>query len=107
MFTFEDLQTAAGAAAAAGLVMVLVQLIKAVLPGLFNRLTGALWAFLGTAIIYVIGAVVLAPGWAGPNDGLAYFLSWVTCATAALGIHVAANAGTTTFVKSTPKPPDQ
>lgn len=98
-FTFEDLTTAAGAAAAAGLVMVLVQLLKAVAPGLFVRMTGALWAFIGTAVLYLIGAVVLAPSWANANAGLAYFIAWVTAATAAVGIHVAATVGGATFIK--------
>ena len=98
-FTFQDLTTAAGAAAAAGLVMVLVQLLKAVAPGLFARATGALWAFLGTAVLYLIGAVVLAPTWPDSNAGLAYFIAWVTAATAAVGIHVTANLGAATFIK--------
>ena len=98
-FTFEDLTTAAGAAAAAGLVMVLVQLLKAVLPQLFARLTGALWAFIGTAVLYLVGALVLAPSWANANAGLAYFIAWVTAATAAVGIHAAATQGAATFVK--------
>lgn len=103
-FTFQDLTTAAGAAAAAGLVMVLVQLLKAVVPSLFARLTGALWAFLLTAVLYVVGAVVLAPTWADANAGLAYFIAWVTAATAAVGIHSAATQGAATFVKAKAPP---
>ena len=98
-FTFQDLATAAGAAAAAALVMALVQLLKAVLPGLFARMTGALWAFLLSAALYLVGAVVLAPTWPDANAGLAYFIAWVTCALAAVGIHVTAQQGASTFVK--------
>lgn len=98
-FTWQDLSTAAGAAAAAALVMVLVQILKQVVPPLFDRLTGAAWAFIGTAAIYLVGAFVLAPSWVDANAALAYFISWVACAVAALGIHGIANAGTGTFVK--------
>lgn len=103
-FTFEDLTTPGGMAAAAALIMALVQILKAVAPGLFARMTGALWAFIGTAVLYVIGAVVLAPTWANANAGLAFFIAWVSCALIALGIHGVASSGTTTFIRAAGDP---
>jgi hypothetical protein len=82
--TFEDLLNAAGAVVAAGIVTTLVQLIKAVLPTLDARVSGALMAFVLSGILYVLAAVQV--GVADLNGGLNVFLAWLACATAAVGI---------------------
>lgn len=99
-FNFEDLTTAAGAAAVAGLAVLMVQLLKAVLPSLFKYVTGALVAFIFTGCVYVLGAIVLSPLTA--NGYLALFIAWAFCAATAVGIKVIASGGTETFVKDSP-----
>lgn len=96
-FTFDALTTAAGAAAAATLAMILTQVLKAGLPAIFDRITGATMSFLILAVIYVIGAIVLSP--LDANGYLALLIAWVTSAMAALGIHSVANNGAATFVQ--------
>lgn len=97
-FTFEDLTTAAGAASVAALAFIVVELLKAVIPNLFNRVTGALIAFSFTGVIYAIGAMVLSP--LDANGYLALFISWIFCAAGAVGIKTVASGGSGTFLKT-------
>jgi hypothetical protein len=94
-FQFEDLTTGAGIAAAAAAAMVLIQILKAAIPGIFVRITGAAWITFLLAVLYVVaGFVVAAPPGATPaNFYLALFLSWAACVTAALGLYQAATNG--------------
>lgn len=105
-FTFDTLTTAAGAGAAAVLAMTLTQVLKAGLPGIFDKITGATMSFLLLAILYLIGVVVLGmDGRLGGTTGdaangvLALLIAWVTSAVSALGIHSVANNGARTFVQ--------
>jgi hypothetical protein len=88
--TFEALFTAAGAGALALLVRQIIQLVKAVLPAVDAAVSGALQAFILTAIAYVV-AVATVPAMQTPNGILAAIVAWVTCATAAVGIDQAWN----------------
>lgn len=105
--TLDGLTTAAGAGAAALLVMTLTQVLKAGLPALFDRITGATMSFALLAVLYAVAAVVLGvTGTLGAtpvdvtNGLLALLVAWVTSAVAALGIHSVANNGARTFVQS-------
>lgn len=104
--TLQDLTTAAGAGAAALLVMTLTQVLKAGLPGLFEKITGATMSFVLLAMLYAFAAGVLAASGAFgtttvdvTNGLLASLVAWVTAAVAALGIHSVANNGARTFVQ--------
>lgn len=103
-FTFQDLTTAAGAAAVAVFAMTLVQVLKAGLPSIFTNLTGATFAFLITFAVYAIGAAVLTSAHTivDANGYLALTIAWVACATITLGIHSVANGGAATFVRGAP-----
>lgn len=94
-FQFEDLTTGAGIAAAAAAAMVLIQILKAAIPSIFARITGAAWITGLLALLYVVAGFVLsAPeGATQANFYLALFLSWAACVTAALGLYQAANNG--------------
>lgn len=100
IFQWTDLSTATGAIAVATAAMLLVQVLKAGVPVVFDKVTGGTVAFIVTAIFYVIGAVVIKPD---ANAALTLFLSWVACAAATLGVHSVANNGAATFVQGAPK----
>lgn len=82
--TFADLLTAEGALIAGGIVTTLVELIKRVVPTIDARVSGALMAFVLSAVLYVLAA--LATNVADLNAGLLVFLAWLSCATSAIGI---------------------
>lgn len=87
--TFAALVTAPGIAAAGALTTTVIALLKRTIPVLDANLSGAVMAFLLTAFLYAIGFV--AAGLPTTPDGaLLWFVSWVTCATAAVGVHSAA-----------------
>lgn len=100
MFTWADLLLATGAAGVATVSVILVQLLKAGIPAVFDKVTGGTIVFVVTAVFYVIGGIVLQPD---SNNALALFLSWITCAAAALGVHGVVNNGAATFVQGAPK----
>lgn len=81
---FADLTTPAGIVAAAALIVTLVQIIKAAFPIVGQRLSGALLAFMGTGLLYAIGAWVLPHG--EPDQLLQVFAAWVAVAGLAIGI---------------------
>lgn len=84
-FTFADLYTAAGVAAAAAAITTLVALVKGVFPALAARASGALMAFVLSAVLYA--ASVSAVPITAPDDVLALILAWIAAATAAVGIN--------------------
>ena len=84
--TFAVLLTAAGAGIAAGLVTSFVSLLKTV----FAKFTtwdpnGMILAFIFSAILYVLAAISTKVD--SLDKGLVVFIAWLTCATAAIGIH--------------------
>lgn len=82
--TFADLITPAGIVAAAALIVTLVQIVKAALPIVGQRVSGALLAFIGTGVLYVAAGVALPH--TVPDQLLQVFASWVAVAGLAIGI---------------------
>lgn len=82
--TFAALLTAAGAGIAAGIVTGVVSLVKTSLPFTADW-HGAAMAFAGSAVLYALAGV--ATGVATLDAGLGVFLAWLTCSTAAVGLH--------------------
>jgi hypothetical protein len=90
-----DLNTATGAISLAASIILLVQVLKAALPSLFTKVTGATAALVLSLVLYVMGAAISA----APADGwLGWGLAWLSCAAASIGIHSAVSQGTSTFV---------
>lgn len=93
--TFASFLTPTGIIAAAALVTGTVQLIKSVVPAIDARVSGALMAFVLTAILYVLAGI--ATGVSSLDAGLVVFAAWLACATSSVGIkatsdHVTANS---------------
>lgn len=82
--TFASFLTPPGVVAAAAVITGLIQLLKSVFPGLDARVSGALMAFVGSALLYVLTAA--ATGVGNPDAGLAVFMAWLSCATSSVGI---------------------
>lgn len=82
--TFASLITPPGVVVAAGIVTALVQLIKGVFPVIDEKVSGALQAFVLTAILYVLVAITVPQPDA--NGYLLVFMAWLSCATSAVGI---------------------
>lgn len=82
--TFASLLTAAGAGIAAGLVTGFVDLVKASVP-IIKDWNGAAMAFAASGVLYVLAA--LATNVATLDAALVVFVAWLTCATAAVGLH--------------------
>lgn len=87
--TFASLLTAAGAGIAAGFVTGTVSVIKTALAdtAIGPRLDGMLMAFGLSAVLYILAGI--ATSVSTLDAGLAVFLAWLTCATAAVGVHKA------------------
>lgn len=83
--TFASFLDPAGIVVAGGLVTALVALLKSVFPVLNERASGALQAFILTAILYVLAGI--ATNTNSLDAGLVVFAAWLACATAAVGIH--------------------
>lgn len=83
--SFELLASPAGPIVAAPLVKVLIDVLKAVFPGLASKVSGALMAFVITGALYVLTALALLP--LTPNGGLNLFAVWLTCAAATVGVN--------------------
>lgn len=81
---FADLITPAGIVAAAALIVSLVQIVKAAFPIVGKYVSGALLAFIGTGVLYAIGAWVLPHS--EPDQLLQVFAAWVAVAGLAIGI---------------------
>lgn len=82
--TFAALLTAAGAGIAAGIVTGVVSLIQVGIPQTASW-HGATMAFVLSAVLYVLAGIATSVGTL--DAGLGVFLAWLTCATAAVGIH--------------------
>jgi len=82
--TFAALLTAAGAGIAAVIVTTFISLVKTAISAIANW-DGALMAFVLTAILYVFAGI--AVGVPSLDAGLNIFIAWLTCATAAVGVH--------------------
>jgi hypothetical protein len=84
--TFAVLLTAAGAGIAAGIVTGVVSLIKTAFANtVIGTWDGMIMAFVISAALYVLAGV--ATGVSTLDAGLGVFLAWLTCSTAAVGIH--------------------
>lgn len=96
--TFASFLTADGIIAAAAAVTLLVQLIKTVAPMIDARVSGALMAFVLSAVLYVLAGISV--GVPTLDAGLPVFWAWLACAAASVGIKastdhvVAVRAGT-------------
>lgn len=82
--TFAALLTAAGAGIAAVIVTSFISLVKTAISVTANW-DGALMAFVLTAILYVLAGIDTHVGTL--DAGLGLFIAWLTCATAAVGVH--------------------
>lgn len=82
--TFAVLLTAAGAGIAAGIVTSAVSLIQAGIP-YTAKWNGAGMAFALSAVLYVFTGI--ATGVSTLDAALVVFLAFLTCGTAAVGIH--------------------
>ena len=83
--TFASLLTPEGVVIAAGIITGLVSLLKAVFTKLDEKVSGALQAFVLSAILYILAAISI--GVASLDAGLGVFLAWLACATSAVGIY--------------------
>lgn len=83
--TFAALLTPEGAIAFAAVVTGLVALLKYTFPPLDSAVSGALMAFAFTLIGYVLCAFSIGVGTL--DQALLVFVSWLGCATSAVGIH--------------------
>jgi hypothetical protein len=86
--TFARLLTPEGIIAAATLTTSLVALLKWLFPVLDAQVSGARMAFFFTAALYAIAGIAIPLG--TPDAALALFIAWLSCATAAVGIHATA-----------------
>jgi len=82
--TFALLLTAAGTGVAAMLVTGTVALIKAVWEA--APVSGAALAFIVSVVLYVVAAIA-TDSWRDLNLLLIVFISWLTCATSAVGVN--------------------
>lgn len=85
--TIDGLFTAAGAGAAALVIRQVIEVVKAALPVIDAKVSGATQAFVLSAALYVLAAFALPV--ADVNGILLAGVSWLTCATAAVGINAA------------------
>jgi hypothetical protein len=91
--TFAILLTAAGTGIAAGIITAFVALLERVFVNLGQYVTGAGLAFISSAVLY--GFAAFAVGVDSFDEGLVVFVSWLTCATAAVGVHQVATGALT------------
>lgn len=77
--------TAGGAVTAAAVTRQLVELVKRAFPVIDARISGASLAFTLTGVLYVVAFVTV--GEHTPDGAFIAFLSWLSCATSAIGIN--------------------
>ncbi len=82
--TFAVLLTGAGVLIAAGIVSLVVDVLKAGVPALAN-VNGMTMAFVISAVLYVLAGIAVGVG--SLDGGLSVFLAWLSCAAASLGLH--------------------
>lgn len=95
--TFASFLTPAGIVIAAGLVTGLIAYLKGSFPALDARVSGAALAFVFTFALYALTAI--ATGTSTLDAGLNVFAAWLTCGSAAIGIH-----GTVAHLQEVTKP---
>lgn len=84
--TLESLITPAGVVVAAGLITSFVELVKYVFPALDAKFSGASMALVFSFVLYVL--VVISAAISGTLTAeltLTVLVSWVSCATSAIG----------------------
>lgn len=83
--TFASLITPEGIAAAGALTTAIIALLKRVFPPIDARVSGAVLAFILTAVLYLAG--IVAVGIPVADSVLTWITAWVACATVAVGVH--------------------
>ena len=83
--TFASFLQPEGIVVAGGLITAFIQLIKVTFPVVDATITGAVQAFLLSAVLYLVTAIVV--GVSTPDAYLTVLASWIACATAAVGVH--------------------
>lgn len=83
--TFAFLLTAAGVGIAGGIITGLVALVFVAFPPLALRVTGASLAFVLSAILFIFAGIAVHVD--SLDAALVVFVAWLTCATAAVGVH--------------------
>ena len=86
--SFSDLVTPAGAVISAGIIVMLVELLKKSFPMLDERFAGSTMAFFISAILYTATLLALMSTGvvSSPDGALGVFLAWLSAATSAVGI---------------------
>lgn len=85
--TFASFLTPEGVVVAGTITTGLIAVLKTTFPVLDARISGALMAFVITAVLYVLTAIAVPP--VNPDGYLTVFAAWLSCATTAVGIHSA------------------
>lgn len=83
--TFASFLTPEGIVVAGALITALIQLLKRTFPVVDERVPGAIMAFVLSAVLYLLTAVVVGVG--SPDAYLTIIASWLACATAAVGVY--------------------
>lgn len=97
--TFADLLTAAGAGIAAVVVTTTVSVVKTALEHTpVGTWDGVAMAFVLSALLYLLAGI--ATSVRTLDAGLTVFLAWLTCASAAVGVHKVAVGPIVERVKS-------
>lgn len=76
-----------GAFPAAAIVRQLIELLKVAIPELDRLISGARLAFILSLVLYVIAYLVVVGADASAESIFTAFLSWLACATSAVGIN--------------------
>lgn len=88
VITFADLLTPQGVLIAAAFVLSLVEIVKAGIPAIDSRVSGATMAFVLSGLLYAMTAVAIQQT---TLDGyLVVAFAWVACATSAMGLRAGA-----------------
>ena len=98
--TFASLLTPQGIITAGVIVTTLVQLLKGVFPTIDARVSGALLAFIASAVLYLLAGV--ATGVSTLDAGFVVFAAWLTCATSAVGIKASVDHASASGAKADP-----
>ena len=84
--SFASFLTPEGIIVAGGLITAFVQLLKSTFPVIDEKVSGAVMAFVLSALLYV--ATTFATGGIPTWDaGLTILASWIACATASVGVY--------------------
>lgn len=83
--TFASFLSPEGIIVAGSLITALIQLIKSVFPAIDAKVSGAVQAFVLSAVLYLVTALVV--GLPSADAYLTLIASWLACATAAVGVH--------------------